>query len=259
MNREQSAWASLGKPPAASAEEADRLARAKACRPMILTPIYRDPSWRYTRSLYKTGMFFERLGIRHWTQWVLGNSNLPRARNELAAEFLGSDYSCAILIDADMGWEPNSLLRLMASEQQVIGGVGRKKSEDADSTQGVWCVRWLGGPLEQDRMGNLKVAGVGTGFLKIEREVFVAMIASGRVAKRKALKTMPPAVGANYYRFFRFGDDEYDTGEDYGFCNEWRELGGSVWIDPTIKLSHSGDKDFTGCIGDHIVASETAA
>ena len=69
-------------------------------------------------------------GIHIELRWVVGNSNLARARNELVAEFLASDCTDFIFVDDDMGWKANDVLRLIASEQDYIGGVGRKKGDE---------------------------------------------------------------------------------------------------------------------------------
>src|SRR5689334_13146254 len=104
-----------------------QLERARSRRVMICTPVYRETSWQYTRSLVDTCIAFERLGVGHRAQFVIGNSNLPRARNELVAEFLATDCTDLLFVDSDMGWRPNDALRLLASEREVIGGVGRKR------------------------------------------------------------------------------------------------------------------------------------
>jgi len=41
-------------------------------------------------------------------------------------------------------------------------------------------------------------------------------------------------------------------GEDWNFCRRWRELGGAVWLDPTIELQHHGATVFAGRLADHV-------
>jgi len=37
--------------------------------------------------------------------------------------------------------------------------------------------------------------------------------------------------------------------EDYTFCRRYQELGGTIWLDPTINLDHQGAYLFKGNIG----------
>jgi hypothetical protein len=34
--------------------------------------------------------------------------------------------------------------------------------------------------------------------------------------------------------------------EDNIFCGKWRELGGKVWIDPSMTCNHIGPKKYSG-------------
>ena len=231
--------------------ETSLLDRARSRRLMIATPVYRDTAWQYTKSLVNTCVMLERLGIEHRCHFVIGNSNLPRARNELAAEFLASDCTDLLFVDSDMGWDGASVVRLLASDKPLIGGVGRKRVDKPNSDPAVWCARFIPesvNALNQDAMGAIEVAGVGTGFMKIARDVFVTMVATHPQWKRPALNSMSEDVGRHYYRFFAFADDEHGTGEDFLFCQHWRNLGGTVWIDPEITLSHVGAHDYSGSI-----------
>lgn len=221
---------------------------------MICSPIARDPAWQYTRSIVDTCLTLERLGVRHQVQFVVGNSNLPRARNELVAEFLASSYSDMIFIDDDMGWHQDAVIRLLASDKPFIGGVGRKRVDKPNTDPAVWCVRLLSGAdLRQDDFGSVQVHSIGTGFLKIARTVFDQLIVAHPEWKRAGHDSMPPAVREKYFKFFRFGDDEHDTGEDYEFCRAWHALGGTVWMDPEIALSHVGSKAYHGSISELMV------
>ena len=34
--------------------------------------------------------------------------------------------------------------------------------------------------------------------------------------------------------------------EDFAFCDRWRALGGTVWVDLTLGLNHTGPVKFEG-------------
>lgn len=235
-----------------------RLEYARQRSVMILTPIARNPSWHYTIAFAETCVMLEKLRIRYASRFIVGSSNIPKARNTLAARFLATPgFTDAIYIDDDMGWSANSVLRLLASDKPVIAGVGRKKVDKPNSDPNVWCCHFDASAAEglvQDEMGAIRLPRVGTGFIKIAREVFERMIAAHPDWKREGDPEMEAAVKANYYRFFKF-DDETELGEDYYFCERWRELGGEVWIDPSIVLSHVGEKAWTGKIAEIMEAA----
>ncbi|HEV2097415.1 MAG TPA: hypothetical protein VGR45_00660, partial [Stellaceae bacterium] len=228
------------------AEQQARLERARTRSVFIATPIARHPTRQFLNCYIKTTSLLLQLGIRMFVQQVAGSSNLPRARNELVAHFLASDYTDLLFIDDDMAWDANDVLRLLASDKPMIGGVGCKKVERPDTVPEKWCF-CAHEPLHQDEMGAIEVEAVGTGFLKIAREVFEQLAQAHPDWKRNGAPSMSDTVRANYYRFFRFPDDDIDDpGEDIEFCREWRRNGGEVWIDPAIRLGHVGEKEYSG-------------
>lgn len=229
------------------AAQAARLARARTRSVFFCTPIARHPVRQFATSLVRTVSRLMELEIPAYIQNVVGSSNLPRARNELVAAFLASDYTDLLFVDDDMGWEPNDVVRLLASDKPMIGAVGCKKVERPDADPSKWCVRTLKDqPLRQDEMGAIEVRGVGTGFVKIERSVFLRLIDAHPEWKRNGWPNMPEAARRWYYRFYSFRDDLDETGEDFAFCDDWRAIGGEVWVDPTIQLQHVGEKEYSG-------------
>lgn len=222
--------------------------RARGKSLFIATPVARNPVRQYTLALLDTMLLLERLQIRSCLRWVVGNSNLPAARNELAAEFLASEFSDLLWIDDDMGWKAGDVVRLLASDKDLIGGVGRKKTATLDARAETWCCRFLpDADLRQDEMGAVEVLGVGTGFAKVSRRVFETIATAHPELKRPAPDSMSPAAREKMHRFFHFLDDgSRSVSEDFAFCELWRSLGGTIWADPTIELVHVGDKEFTG-------------
>lgn len=234
--------------------ERQRKIRARAKTPMLATPVARAPAMQYTLSLADTVQLLEREGFRHARQFVIGSSNLPRARNELVARFLASGCTDLIMIDDDMAWDPQSVVRLIASDQPVAAVVGRKRVDKPNSDPEVWCGRpdvdVDGGGIVQDEMGFVRFLKVGAAFMKVERRVFLALIEAHPEWKRAGHAGMSAEVRENYYRFFAFGDDEFETGEDFNFCAEARKLGFEIWVDPDQTLGHVGEKVWAGSISE---------
>ena len=233
------------------------LEAARARSVMICTPMGDRPAPQYVVSLTRSVLLLQKLGIRQECRFVLGSSNLPRARNQLAAELLASDYSDLLFVDDDMSWQPDAIVRLLASEHPVIGAAGRKKCDKLSSDGEAWCVKWLSETMRQDPLGAIEVAGVGTGFLRIARGALEAMIARRPEIERRG-ELVPGRK--TYHRFFYWGDNgEREQSEDFQFCDDWRETGGTVWIDPKIALGHIGAKDYGGSIDELLVPREPAS
>jgi hypothetical protein len=74
-----------------SPEEQARLDRLKSRTVMICTPIARAPVWQYTVALAETCVLLQGLGVQFDYNSFVGISNLPRARNMLAARFLRAE------------------------------------------------------------------------------------------------------------------------------------------------------------------------
>ena len=242
-----------------AAKEDELMDRARSRIVMIGSPIARQPAVLYMCALVDTIQLLERQGIEHARTFEIGSSKLPSARNALMARFLASPCTDLIMIDDDMGWDPWSVIRALQSPHEITAVVGRKKVEAPNSDPEVWCGRPMmdekGGGTADD-MGFLQFTHVGTGFMKISRSACEKLIAAHPEWKRGGHGSMPPEVKKNYYRFFIFGDDEYETGEDYLFCQEWRKIGGEIWIDPAQEISHVGDKAYTGAWSEHMILKE---
>ena len=232
--------------PAEAAREA-RLDRAKSRSVMIATPVARDPTIQYTVSMLKTANLLTNYGIRHCAEFIVGSSNLPRARNGLAAKFLASDYDVLLMIDDDMGWDAGSVIRLLASEQTFIAAAGRKKSRLPNSDPSVWCAQFIpDAPIRLDEMGAIEVARVGGAFVALDRSVLTKLAAAHPDWKREGHEDMNAAQRACYHQFFQFTTDDAEIGEDYLFCDRWRAIGGEVWVDPSIELKHAGASEYAG-------------
>lgn len=169
-------------------------------------------------------------GVHFLVLWEIGCSLIGVARNRIARSFLDvKEADCLVFLDADISWTAGDMARLAKRPQDVIGGTYRAKREDT-----LFHVR--GSP---EKHGDLyKVEGVPTGFLKVSRKAFETIHANPYKDEN----------GRDMRDYFPTGYHNGEIwGEDYGFCRLWRESGGSVWLDPTIKLRHhDGNRCYTG-------------
>jgi hypothetical protein len=176
------------------------------------------------------------LGI-DWTMETMTNESLiSRARNTLTAKFLhNKDSTHLMFIDADIGFEPWHLLVLLNRDVDVIGGLYPMKSLPIK-----WCVNGFDG-AEEGPDGLQEVTKTGTGFLLIKRHVFE------KLDQHPAVKPFINDIGLpaelNPYMKTYFDtavrENRYYS-EDWTFCENWRDIGGKVWVDKRVLLRHTG-------------------
>jgi hypothetical protein len=176
------------------------------------------------------------LGI-DWTMETMTNESLiSRARNTLTAKFLHNKESTHLMfIDADIGWEPWHLLVMLNRDVDVIGGLYPMKSLPVK-----WCVNGFEG-AEEGPDGLQEVSKTGTGFMLIKRHVFEKLDA--HPATRPFANDIGLPVELNPYMKTYFDtavrENRYYS-EDWTFCENWRDLGGKVWVDKRVLLKHTG-------------------
>jgi len=176
------------------------------------------------------------LGI-DWTMETMTNESLiSRARNTLTAKFLHNKESTHLMfIDADIGWEPWHLLVMLNRDVDVIGGLYPMKSLPVK-----WCVNGFDG-AEEGPDGLQEVSKTGTGFLLIKRHVFEKLDA--HPATKPFMNDIGLPVELNPFMKTYFDtavrENRYYS-EDWTFCENWRDIGGKVWVDKRVLLRHTG-------------------
>jgi len=220
----------------------------------VATPsIYGKVDAGYVASLQESMVFSAKHGVDTRLQILDKCSILPHARNRLVAEFLASDCTHLLFVDDDMGWPKQAILELLAHEKDVIAAVGVTKDPDPEKRK--FCVVMDPAITKYDaERGIIRVKAVGTGFMLISRACIEKM---WQAYKAYAAGPPPdkPELGP-ISRVFHFDYESADGlwGEDYVFCRRWRELGGEIWIDPSIRLEHHGAYVFTGTYLDYLQA-----
>jgi hypothetical protein len=210
----------------------------KTTRVHIMMPCYGGMLTESTFMSYiKWANTCRQLGI-DWTMETMTNESLiSRARNTLTAKFLHNKESTHLMfIDADIGWEPWHLLVMLNAQKDVIGGLYPMKSLPVK-----WCVNGFEGAATDDN-GNLQeVSKTGTGFLLIKREVFEKLNAHPATKPFINDIGLPPELNPYMKTYFDTAvrENRYYS-EDWTFCENWRDLGGQVWVDKRVLLKHTG-------------------
>ena len=176
-----------------------------------------------------------------WTLETMVNESLiSRARNTLSAKFLHMDDATHLMfIDADIGWEPWHLLVLLNRDVDVIGGLYPMKTMPIK-----WVVNGFDG-AEEGPDGFQEVSKAGTGFLLIKKGVFEKLNSHPAVKQYKNDIGLDPIYDQYLKTYFDTAvrQNRYYS-EDWTFCENWRDLGGKIYMDKRILLRHSGSYVF---------------
>jgi len=180
------------------------------------------------------------LGIDWTLETMVNESLISRARNTLTAKFLDMpDATHLFFVDADIGWEPWHLLVLLNRNVDVIGGLYPMKTMPIK-----WVVNGFEG-AEEGPDGLQEVSKAGTGFLLMKKHVFEKMKSHPAVKQYKNDIGLDPKFDQHLKTYFDTAvrQNRYYS-EDWTFCENWRDMGGKIWVDKRVLLRHSGSYVF---------------
>ena len=151
-------------------------------------------------------------------------------RNSIMSEFMKSDCSHLLCIDADIAWIPSDVFNLLAKNKEIIGAAYLSKGDRG------FIIRCINDAMEVSPDGLIEVAAIPMGFVLIHRSAIEKMQAYFPDLYYKTLDT-----GEEGYGFFNtmVRNKEF-WGEDFSFFLRARDAGLQVWIDPSIELNHAG-------------------
>jgi len=201
---------------------------------LIGTPAHdgRVDVW-YANSLVNTVKLAHQLGVEIHPVYLSYDSLVQRARNDLVRLALEENFDDLIFMDSDQEWDPAWIFKLLDYNVDVVGGTVVKKSE-----QPMFNVKVLKSGIRIGKDGLMEVEAIGTGFLRISRKALQAVWdASPEYTNENKKCRMVFDV--------KLVDGEL-VSEDNIFCGKWRQLGGKVWIDPSMTCNHIGPKKYSG-------------
>lgn len=170
---------------------------------------------------------------------------LDDIRAAIVAHFLHGTGDVLVQVDTDVSWEAGALLRIVDAPVDMCAGVYPKRKDPIE-----WPVRFLDRKelWADPDTGLIEVEGAPGGFVKYSRSMLEKMVSSYHHLNFRTPRS-PTGWACGLYEAYRYGDG-HKLGDDYAFCRRWRDLGGQVWIDPEIRMSHIGAKAFVGHFGD---------
>lgn len=182
---------------------------------------------------------------------IFFESLISRARNAAVAEFLKSDCTHLLFIDADISFEPSDVDKLIVSNKNVICSPYPKKYlklENYRKNENDLVDFAVSGSISKAGDNIFEIDSVATGFLLIKREVFEKLLMFN---KNLAYVNDIDGYGLNskIWDFFKVGINPrtkiYES-EDWGFCNLWRSIGEKIYARSDIQLTHWGWYGYKG-------------
>lgn len=241
----------------------------------------------YVHCLMATIELFCRVGIPLKIEFCKNDSLVSRARNNLIARGMTDpDATHFIFIDNDISWDPIDILKLIIADKDLIGGIYPLKNYDWDrlikDPQNPYNSNIIQSLIEKKNKSQLsglvtdsamiqhnllkynvnytnqvleitnnvaKVKHLPTGFMMIKRRLLTNMMKAFPSTKYvDDVSFLRPEENAMAYALFDCGVEEgHYFSEDWLFCDRWTKMGGEVFIDVSINLTHTGIEDYRGC------------
>ena len=242
-------------------------------RIFIATPCYGGQlTEAYFRSTIRLLTFCNQHQIPVAFGTIANESLVTRARNVLVAYFLQSNFTRLMFVDADIEFQVEDVIKLIAHNKDVVVGAYPKKGVNwqriRESVRGThdalddkqiasfgsdYAINFKFLNREQKQIaienGLIRLHDGATGFMMIKREVVDKMIEAYPDLKYNNDLNTPKELDPHFYAFFDTMIDPKDKrylSEDYTFSRRWQDIGGEIWLDPSISLNHYGSFNFQG-------------
>jgi len=237
----------------------------------IATPMYGGLCvGGYTVGLLNSVQEFMRNGMQLYYAHMMNESLITRARNTLAYDFLNTDATHLMFIDADITFNPADIISMVNADKDIICGLYPKKEinwktvseavksgveyQDLPNYTGSFVVNLVGDVAQATGDVNepMEIDNGGTGFMLIKRNVFETLKPKvPTYTNDQILIVDKNPVKKVIHEFFATSIDEVSNrllSEDYHFCKIARQAGFKVYAAPWANLTHSGTYNFSGTL-----------
>lgn len=245
-----------------------RLAIATPCFGGQVSSLYAASIFKLQRALRSTPEVELTIHMRE------GDALITRARANLVTLFLDDPAATHLLfVDADIGFEPDQVLRLISCGADMAAGVYPIKRVNWDKARMVMAANRpntraavLDYVLELEDperiaavSGFTRVRYAGTGFLMIRRQAVERMCRHYAALQFFREHSIGDPLAGSPHRFALFEcliDPATGTylSEDFSFCKRWTDMGGEIWADLESRLNHVGPATFHGDVATQFFA-----
>jgi len=202
--------------------------------------------------------------IKYELQFLANESLISRARNSFINKFYENpQYSHLLFLDADLIFNPISILSLLKHDKELIGCPYAKKKynwkkiinyfkhnpeptekEILDKGLAMFTDANYNFDKQSSKQGSLfQSKDIPTGCMLIRRSVITALIM--KYPERKYINNIAGQSGDYYYDFFGVGVvNNIYLSEDYYFCHLCREAGVKAWLETGFTIGHIGREIF---------------
>jgi hypothetical protein len=192
-----------------------------------------------------------------------------------------------MFIVSDITWDAMDIIKLVLSEKPLIGGIYPLKnyywnklspSSTTESSSSNQVQKWVDRKNQNGFLKNIsdtdiiqynmvkyninyksthlkiednlcEVKHLATGFMMIRRHTVQKMCLA--FPSTKYVDDVSYLSGSENdfaYALFDCGvEDGHYYSEDWLFCHRWSKMGGKIYVDVSISLTHTGVEDYKGC------------
>jgi hypothetical protein len=245
----------------------------------IATPCYGGQIGEpYFRSMMRLAILCNKYNIQYTVSTLANESLVTRGRNTLTSFFMENQSATHLFfIDADIEFNPEDILRMVAYDKPIVVGAYPKKAlnwtsiisaaradetETEETIEGHSSNYVVNFDFLEDENGNktpqvqiednlVKLKDAGTGFMCIQKDVIQKMFDKHPEYKYVNDINVDQKFEPFMYALFDTmidPDSRRYLSEDYMFCRTWQNMGGTVYLDPRTALNHVGHYTFRGNI-----------
>lgn len=248
----------------------------------VATPMYGGMcAGMFTKSCADLSAICTQYGIPLQYYFLFNESLITRARNYCCDEFMRSDATHMMFIDADIGFNPQDIIAMMAlqaaepEKYEIIGGPYPKKciswekiklavdkglaDEDPNVLEkfvGDYVFNPKGGQQSIPISEPCEVLEIGTGFMMIAKEAmqkFYDKYKDQYLYRPDHVRTEHFDGSREILMYFQAEVDPVSKrylSEDYWFCQKAIAADIKTWFCPWMKLQHVGSYIFGGSLAD---------